>query len=606
MDKRIGKFLLLVCLVSSVLSCHDKAVHLYIQDMEQNPIRQAEKAVPFLLQVVADNVESISYPDDIPGFENFHVTRSGSSQSTSIMNGKKTQRIIFNYVLRGEQAGVFNLGPLSIQDNDGTKVASDTVQVRIGDKTITHNVKKQPHFLQIEVDKKSLYVGQGLTVSIRFYYVQDFENLRIVEPKFEDFHVGSIAQDVIDGKEVARGQEYHYKEWQIKVYPTKIGTLVIPPVQAVFAVQPNHFKQGLMGLFDVFGMNTERTVQASARSVEVQPLPESKQFKHVTAVGQFDKAMFEMQNDRGDIGEGLVAKLTVIGNGNVDVMKAPILQLPEGLRYYEANNSVKKLQENSYEKIFEYILQADKPGDFTIVSQKFVYFDSKDETYKSLKTNSASLAIVGEIGVKKDAEQQIETKEVATNQKVKTKKYQFKDNQINFVQETGLVRTTQETVLHQLFSWLLLFLGWLSLMSLCYWLYRAYFEKSVEDNFWMYYVSVRLQLLKIYKKQDVYGLYKLLQQICQRYNLDLQGDEIVQCLQKLKRSDAYIEKWKTFVHHIMAVIFSKKQLSKKEQRELLEQGRSWVKELLLCCKTMQKKQIDEDTTVTTGVRFDKK
>ena len=233
--KKIGSILFLFLFAASI-SSHDKMIRLYIQDMAQNPIRQAEKGVPFMFQVVVDNMNGVQQPDDIPGFENFKVTRYGSSQSTNIINGLRTDRMIFNYALQSDAMGPFQVGPVSIKDKDGTVVASESVQVRVGDTAIAHAVKKQSYFLETTIDKKSLYVGQELLVKIRFYYLTKFEDLKIVNPNFEGFAVGEISQNPTSGVQEIKDQEYRYQEWIIKLYPGKVGMLLVPAVQATYKV----------------------------------------------------------------------------------------------------------------------------------------------------------------------------------------------------------------------------------------------------------------------------------------------------------------------------------------------------------------------------------
>ena len=351
--KKIGNqgFMLFVFSIlfsfSSILFCSDKNIRLYIQDMEQNPIRQAERGVPFLLQVVVDNMNGVLAPENVPGFEQFQVTRYGSSQSTNIINGQRTDRMIFNYSLRADATGTFRLGPLSLKDKNGAMITSQSIQVVVGDQTIAHSIKKQPYFLDTQIDKKSLYVGQELILKIKFYYAAEFENLKIVQPKFEHFVVGQTTSEPVTGIETIRGADYHYQEWQLQVYPEKIGLLTIPPVQAVYHVASD-FSHGFMGMFDMFGMTSEKTVQSHARSVDVMPLPESKMYKNITAIGQFDSATLVLKQNKGEIGEGIVATCTVSGDGNFTMMKHPPLKLPEGLKYYESNSSVQKLAADRY------------------------------------------------------------------------------------------------------------------------------------------------------------------------------------------------------------------------------------------------------------------
>tara|TARA_Y100000588_G_scaffold395119_1_gene520096 strand:- start:3780 stop:5588 length:1809 start_codon:yes stop_codon:yes gene_type:complete len=585
MDKKIGSYVLL-CLMSCMLVSQDQSIHLYVQDTEQNPIKQVEKAVPFVLQVVVENIDGAQFPEKIAGFENFHVTRYGSSQATQFINGKKNQKFMFNYVLRAEQTGTFVVGPLQLTDQQGTVVTSNTVNIRIGDETITHHVKKQPYFLQVSMNQKTVYIGQSLLASVRFYYQQDFENLKIVEPELADFTVGAISQDAVEGTENIRGQEYHYKEWSIKLYPSKVGTLVIPAMQAVFTIQQDHFKQGLMGIFDMFGVHNQKTVQSAPRSVEVISLPESQKYGDVTAIGQFDHISLDVQKNDAEVGEGLVAFVRVRGDGNVDMIKAPKLQLPNGLRYYEANSSIKSIQTNYDEKIFEYILQADVAGNFVIPSQTFVYFDPEKKAYKELKTNEAKVTMfhtTASVTREKETEINATTEEVAQIQQ-----YVFKPEQIDSVQQEYVELSKHKTNVYGILEWLLLVIGCISFLSLGYVWYKLYFENKIQSNFWFFYILLRLQLLKICKQKDVYGLYKLFEAVAQRYNLSLQDDVIISCMQSMNHSEKHVKNWQLFVERLMMMVFSKKELVKQEVQELLDQGCFYIKDFLFCCEKLRK------------------
>lgn len=581
--KKIGKVLKVFLVWSfcfSFLISTDKNVRLYIQDMEQNPIRQVEKGVPFLLQVVVDNMNGVQQPEDIPGFEKFQVTRYGSSQSTNIINGQRTDRLIFNYALRAENLGTFRLGPLSIRDKDGAEVMSDVAHVVVGDKTIAYSVKKTPYFLETQVDKKSLYVGEELLVKIRFYYINEFENLRIVDPKFENFIVGDISRDGVVGKEIVNGAEYRYQEWLIKVYPEKTGTLIVPSVQAVFRVAAD-FSQSLMGIFDMFGMSSEKTVQSSARSVDVVSLPESKIYKNVTAVGHFDRAEFILKQNKGEVGEGIVATCAISGVGNFAMIKAPQLQLPVGLKYYEANSSVRKLDDGRQEKTFEYIIQAEHSGEFVIPSQKFMYFDIAEKKYKTLLTNELLLKIIGEAPiVQKKEEAASKDDDVIKSLKDASLDYVFKEDQINYVIDSGLIFIPVNSTIKNILSWLIKLLIFLSCLVILIASHKAYIGISWYETYWGYYVFVRWQLYKIIRKQSVIELYRLFEQICNRFHVELQGYDIITALKNAQMSDAKITEWQQFLKELVIFVFAQQEHAQKDKEKIMQQGQFWIKELL--------------------------
>lgn len=577
--KKIGEgkiFLLIWAFCCSFLHSVDKNIRLYIQDMDQNPIRQIEKGVPFLLQVVVDNVQGVQLPDDIAGFENFKVTRYGASQSTNIINGQRADRMIFNYGLNAENLGNFSLGPVLIRDKDGVEISSDVVHVVVGDKTIAHSVKKTPYFLEAQVDKKLLYIGEELLVKIRFYYANEYQNLQFIDAKFDDFIAGEIIQNNAIGKENIRGGEYNYREWLIKLYPQKTGTLIVQSVQAVFRVAAD-FSQNLMGIFDMFGMSSEKRVQSAARSVDVVPLPESKMYKDVTAVGQFDQAIFALKQHEAEVGEGIVATCTVSGVGNFEMIKAPLLQLPMGLKYYDANSSLRKLENGKQEKTFEYIVQAEHSGDFLINSQQFVYFDPVKKSYKTLPTQEVKLKISGEVisPALNIAQEGIAPK--GSHDAVAS--YVFKEGEINYVIESGLVSVPVNSMVDKFLSLLIKLLMVLVGLSIIVMLYKNYIEGSWSQTYWGYYICLQWQLYSITRKQSVAGLYGLFEQLSNRFDVELQSAQIVDAFKRIKMSDSEIKDWQMFLKEMFEFVFDRQEVERKKKQQIIQNGQYWIKKM---------------------------
>lgn len=584
MDKRIGK-ILLACLLGSTLVCADQSIKLYLQDMDQNPIRQAEIAVPFLLQVVAENIENADYPDSIDGFDQFQVTRYGASQSTSIINGQKSERKIFNYVLKSDKPGSYKIGPVSIKDSQGSEIKSDVLHFRVGDTAVAYNLKKQSYFLQVQVDKKSVFVGQDLQLSIRFYHNQDFDQLKIIEPRFDNLHADSTLQGPQEGQEFIRGQEYNYKEWKMKVYPQKSGNIVVPAIQAVYTV-PSYLQRNSMGgLFDMFSLNAEKTVYSSPRSVQVKDLPESDMYKGVTAIGTFNEIVFNIEQEKVDVGEGVIAKLEVKGDGNFDMITAPKLNLPTGLRYYESNSTVLKQS-----KVFEYILQADQQGDYTIEPQSFAYFDIQKEEYRSLSSKAQSITVVAEAPAVINSQQTMTKDTVAKDTLAVQKKYVFKEHEIDFVNETGLfIQESQESMVQYILSWIVFFLLWCSLVIAFYWFYIYIVGVPLMQTYWLSYVVIRLSAYRAYQQQDLHKMYMIIKSICDKYNVDLHSNDIVQLFVKVK-SDQVAQDWSQFLKRMMHVLFSGQTITNKEKQQLLQQAIGWIKLLLLVLRVRKSRQ----------------
>jgi hypothetical protein len=94
--------------------------------------------------------------------------------------------------------------------------------------------------------------------------------------------------------------------------------------------------------------------------------------------------------------EALTLKIIVSGTGNMKLMKTPTVNFPTDFETYDAKISDKtKITKDGAvgEKLFEYIAVPRHPGLYSIPPVEFCYFDTKEKTYKTLKTESFSVNI---------------------------------------------------------------------------------------------------------------------------------------------------------------------------------------------------------------------
>lgn len=577
MDRRIGKILSLILALCGSLCAQQPSIKLKLLDVEENQIRQAEQGVPFLLQVIIENIDGAKQPEHIDGFSNFDVRHYGTESQTNIINYERHEKLTFNYLLTSHNKGAFQIGPVEMTTRDGKVIKSDTLHFHVADETVALTVHKKPYFLKVSVDKKSAYLGELITLNVRFYYAQDYERLKFVEPAFNGIKLGDIAESKTVGKEEIFGAQYSYKELIWSVYPEKVGHVLIPTIQGVFSVPSSH-QHGFGSLFSMISMNPEKSVYSAPRSLQVKMLPESQEFNNVTAVGQFDRAQLLLQKDEAKVGEGLVATMSVSGVGNFDLIDAPKLQLPENIKYYESNSRVEKINNQKSEKIFEYILQADEAASFDLSSQTFAYFDPVDEAYKTLATNSVSLNIIVDQHAQSKKEDKAQESQVTPQDKVSS--YVFKSDEIDYVIKSGMgYPAIDELNAYQTISWILMIMLCLFGLILFYWSYMYLFGIPLLQTYWLSYVVIRLSALRAYQQQDLRVLYNLLKTVCEKYDLQLHSQQTAELLQSKKS-------WNTFLSRIEEFLFSGRPEIKKEKQKLMLESIGWVKKLLIACRLL--------------------
>ena len=377
----------------------------------------------------------------------------------------------------------------------------------------------------------------------------------------------------------------------MEIYPEKLGSLLIPSFQTSFVPAMKY----QFGFGFGFGMQMQRAVQSNPRSIEVNPLPEHAQYKDVTAIGTFDHLSFQIQKQTGSVGEGIVATMTVQGNGNLEIVKNPQLDLPEGLHYYEGNTSIEKLNTDISRKKFEWIIQADKANTFIIKPQTFTYFNPEKQTYTSLTASGAELTILGSNNKQIKPNQEKSNKEQQKpTPKATPHSYNFQEDEIDHINQTNAPSTSLPTQ-YKYTSWAIIFLILCIICMISLLVVRNVFKIKLTKTYIFHYIRYNYLLNRYIKQQDIPQIYHLFIELSSRYNLDLQSNELAQTFTLLHLPIETFQQWKEFFATLLYANFSGKMHTIEEQKNLLKQTKHWFAILLSCCKIQKKIYPDNDT-----------
>lgn len=579
MVKKTGNLIILFMMFAVTTHAQDsQSLRVAISDLQHNTVDQVEIGVPFLLKISAENLSSKEQPQGFDAWSNFSVTLYGQNQSTTIVNGDMSQTINFTYVVTPQEKGNFVCPALKMADKNGKIVSSGEVKILVGDAVqIVQHKNVSPYVLQVELDERSVFIGQKITATLRFGYQESFQDLRITESAMTDIYRGYVSSEAKLGKFKIGQEEYSSQDFVMELYPEKLGTLIIPAFQATFSPQRH---QQYSSIFSMV-MGGGNVVQSQPKSFEVKVLPEHSEFKNVTAIGQFDSMEFKLSSTQAAVGEGLVAKMIVIGDGNLEVVKAPLLEMPEGLHYYEGNGNVTREPNGKFKKEFEWIVQAEHSDSFKIPAQRFVYFDLKRQGYKFLKSQEIEIVIHGS-NKKQEKNKTVPpvTQEVENNQ-LEQKQESSKKTDTSWIDFVALSNAINLKML----AWLIQFL----ISLICLFAVILFSKKYLKNLFFIETLKIRLQFFSCYKKRDIQGVYKTFETVLSRYGLDMQGSELEKCFIDLKMEDELFQNWKNFVTMIWEMNFAKDRAT--DQTELaFSLAKQWFVIILSCCKLQKKKQ----------------
>ena len=404
MDRKIGKLLLFFTVVLAFYHtvAQDFSVSLRVTDEGGHFLKEAGIGVPFLIQIEVINKgkkdssrPQLSLPPQVI------LTQLGTTSSIRTVNNDTVSKKTYQYSAICNEIGVFNIGPGIVQIPGGNEMRSNIVAVKVAERpkrTESSGKETQYAFVEFSADTTAPYVGQAVTVSLRFYYSDETVHLdHLQEPVFKDCKSSGL-QGPRNGQATVDGVQYGYFEWQTTLFPTHAGLIVIPSVGAQISIpmERSVHRTDMFSLVNqMLGTGRQKQIYSNSLTLKVHDLPSHGQ-KDVHAVGKFSSLHGKLSSEKASVGEGINFTLELVGEGNFQMINHPQLILPESLRYYDSHSKEHQLTEKMKKKDFEYVLQGLKPGEYEIPVQNFEYFDVKSKSYKTLQSRPLKITIVGE------------------------------------------------------------------------------------------------------------------------------------------------------------------------------------------------------------------
>jgi len=397
----------------------------------------------------ASNVESIIPPD----FKHFVIVGGPNQQSgmTSI-NGKIDQYVSVGFDLKPKSTGTFVIGSATATA-DGKTFSTRPVEITVTNQSsVSPNNNQQNQLspfsnfgfdfpspparqfddyilkpgenaeekvkkdlaLDLEVNKKTVYVGEPIVASYKLYTRLRSETTISDAPAFNGFSVSDLEVKNNDYNiEEYNGRKYNvYTLRKVQLYPLQAGTFTLDPLvsnnkvtflKAEFANRQN--TSGFYDLLEDFSQSLtpqnemvekDVTLKSKPVTIIVKPLPtENKPTDFKGAVGYFSlNASLEKNNLTTDDAGNLV--VTLSGKGNIQMVNAPKITWPQGLEGYDPK--VKDNVDNSSvpmkgTKTFTFPFTISDPGIYTIDSIEFSYFDPELQSYKTLRTPPLTVSV---------------------------------------------------------------------------------------------------------------------------------------------------------------------------------------------------------------------
>lgn len=391
---------------------------------------------------------------------------TSTSQSYQIINGKasSSSTVEFTYFYRAGEAGTYTI-PAATVVVDGkqmsTKQMTFTVMPRADrDKPASQRpvtiddpdtqaagrqVNANDVFVRIILSRPSAYEQEAIACTIKLYTKYSISSfMPTKQPNFDGFLIQEVdLQPSLNEIETYNGQEYMTALLKkCIIFPQQSGKLTIN--SGNYDISVVQYDNVNMGLFQVRQPREAKIkVSSNSASINILPLPTPQPDGFFGAVGRFSIDS-KLVGNSFRTNDPATLIYTISGTGNIKYVKEPVIDFPSEFEQYTPKSDIQaEVQGNDVtgSMTVEYTFVPQSVGDFTIGSDKFVYFDPSTKQYVTLTTPSYNLKVA---------------KGVSTPSTTEKKDIEAKNTDIRHIHQgdKGLARNHKPTVL-KTYYWIL-------------------------------------------------------------------------------------------------------------------------------------------------------
>jgi len=328
-------------------------------------------SVEFSLSVSGKDIKM----PDIKDIDGFIVQSLGTSTQTNIVNGVRSDKLIKNYTFRPTKDITIPSFKITVNGKI-EKTQPQKISMQKVEKTVSAD-----YDLTIQVDKKEVYVGESIHLTLLFKYKKDLNiiGLEFEKPKFESFWVKELKSN----ENLPIDNQYTFQKLEYILFPQKSGKLEIGPLKIEAVTTQNRYNTG----FFVTAPTKRTKVYSNKIELDVKPIPQN-----VKLIGDFS---IDATIDKNSVkeGEAVSYKITINGRGNVDDIDEVKLNIPNATVYENPSEKKYDIQNNIYGGVYTKAFSIVPTKAFTIPEISLKYFDKETKLIKTIKTKSFDIKV---------------------------------------------------------------------------------------------------------------------------------------------------------------------------------------------------------------------
>ncbi|MBD3256971.1 hypothetical protein GF377_00965 [candidate division GN15 bacterium] len=354
---------------------------------------------------VSGNTQNLPKPN-MPTLPMFEMYSQGQSSSISIVNGQVQSSVTYRYLIMPQKPGSWPIENISAVYQNRRYVGNDLTLTVLNQGSATsqeleqraqdNGGKSKDYFLEAIVDNKTPYVNEQVTLTLKFYTaVQYFGSPQLSEPTTTGFWTEIIGNKAPYNQRI-NNRTYKVIERRYALFPTQTGSLTIGRAGITFAVASRN--RSRRDPFDMFGFGAREQVQVRSQPIviRVKPLPDDGRPSDFTGtIGKFSMTATADKTEV-EVSQPITLRIEFSGVGNVKSIAEPqIPDLPEFRVYRASSNENISIYNDQIggTKIYEEVFIPNRPGNLEIPGLTFNYFNTRTDSYETLRTQPIPIKV---------------------------------------------------------------------------------------------------------------------------------------------------------------------------------------------------------------------
>lgn len=367
--------------------------------------------------------------DDVKGFragnipEEFDVLMGPSTSTQSsyqLVNGhmSSSSSVTYTYILSANKNGSFTIPPAQAQVG-GKTIHSNELRIKVSGQAQSggqggrqqgrageeirpagSSISGSDLFIKVSASKQHVREQEPILLTYKVYTLVGLTQLNGKMADLKSFYTREVPLPTEKSFKVEtfNGRHYRTVTWQQYVmFPQATGKLEIPSITYEgLVVQQNRnvdpfeaFFNGGSGYIEV-----KKQITAPGITIQVDPLPH-RPANFSGGVGQYT---ISASLDKTQVKANDPVKLRVVVNGvgNMKLLKQPVVKFPKDFDSYDAkvtDNTKLTTQGLEGSIIYDFLAVPRHQGEFEIPAIEYIYFDTRINAYKTVKTESFKLSV---------------------------------------------------------------------------------------------------------------------------------------------------------------------------------------------------------------------